>query len=364
MREIGKEELNDIAVGAAVLGTGGGGDPYIGKLMAIQAVEEYGPITLLDPDELNDDDLILPGAMMGAPTVLVEKVPSGDEVFNAFESLENYLGEEVKATMPIEAGGVNSMIPFALAARMGIPVVDADGMGRAFPELQMVTFTIYGASATPMALADEKGNNLILNTIDNKWTEDLARGATVTMGGSVMIANYPLSGEKVKEAGIKNIVTFAEEIGRAIRTAKNKKTDPVKALKEVTGGFPLFEGKVVDIKRKTKGGFARGEAEIEGINSYNGQTLTLNFQNEHLVAKVDEEVIASVPDLITVHDKETGQPITTEGMKYGNRVLVMGIPCTDKWRCEKGLELVGPKYFGYDIEYTPIEELASKKGSE
>lgn len=356
MRKIGKKELEDIALGAAVLGTGGGGDPYIGKLMAIQAVEENGPITLLEASDLDDDDLVLPGAMMGAPTVLVEKVPSGDEVFNAFQSLENYLGKEVKATMPIEAGGVNSMIPFALAANLDIPVIDADGMGRAFPELQMVTFSIIGASSTPMALADEKGNNLLLNTIDNKWTEDLARGATVKMGGSVMIAIYPLSGSEVKEAGIKNVVTYAENIGKAIRKAKENKTDPVKALKEVTDGYQLFEGKVVDIKRETKGGFAQGNAEIKGINEYSDQKLTLNFQNEHLVAKLDGEVIASVPDLITVHDKETGQPITTEGMKYGNRVIVMGTPCSEKWRCEKGLELVGPKYFGYDIEYVPVEE--------
>ena len=36
MRQIGKDNLEDIAIGAAVLGTGGGGDPYIGKLMAQQ----------------------------------------------------------------------------------------------------------------------------------------------------------------------------------------------------------------------------------------------------------------------------------------------------------------------------------------
>jgi len=360
MRKIGTEELEDIALGATVLGTGGGGDPYIGKLMAIQAIEEYGSVTLLDPDELDDEDLIVPTSGMGAPTILIEKVPNGDEVFKAFQSLEKYLGKEIKATMPIEAGGVNSMIPFALAARLGIPIVDADGMGRAFPELQMVTFSIIGASSTPMALADEKGNNLILNTINNKWTEDLARGATITMGGSTFVASYPLSGSEVKEAGIRNIVSFSQEIGEAIRIAKENKTDPIEALQSVTGGFILFEGKVIDIKRETKGGFARGNAELEGINDYNGKTLTLNFQNEHLVAKVDGEVVASVPDLITVHDKETGQPITTEGMKYGNRVLVMGIPCTDKWRCEKGLEIVGPKYFGYDIDYIPVEELADQ----
>lgn len=70
---------------------------------------------------------------------------------------------------------MNSMLPIAAAARLGLPLVDADGMGRAFPELQMVTFTMAGVSATPMALVDEKGNSAIFNTITNKWTEELAR---------------------------------------------------------------------------------------------------------------------------------------------------------------------------------------------
>ncbi len=356
MRKLDVEAIQDIAVGAAILGTGGGGDPYIGKLMAIQAIEEYGPITLLDPEEIDDDDLIVPSAMMGAPTVLVEKVPSGEEVFNSFQALENYLGKKIKATMPIEAGGVNSMIPLALAAKLGLPVVDVDGMGRAFPELQMVTFSTIGVSATPMVISDEKGNNLLINTINNKWTEDLARGATITMGGSVMIAIYPMNGKQIKDVGVKNIVSFTEKIGKTLRTAKQNNENPVEALVDVTGGYPFFEGKIVDIDRKTKEGFARGTARIEGINKHKGDQLILNFQNEHLVAKVNGKVAVSVPDLITVHDIETGLPITTEGMRYGSRIMVMGIPCSDIWRTEAGLELVGPKYFGYDIEYKPVEE--------
>lgn len=357
MRKLNSQSIEDIAVGAAILGTGGGGDPYIGKLMALSAIEDYGPITLLDPEELDDDDFIVPSAMMGAPTVLVEKVPSGEEIFRSFNALSNYMGKEIRATMPLEAGGVNSMVPLALAAKLGLPVVDGDGMGRAFPELQMVTFSIIGVSATPMVISDEKGNSLVLNTINNKWTEDLARGATVTMGGAVMIALYPMSGKQFKDGGIKRIITYAEEIGKALRTAKARNQSPINAIKEITKGHLVFSGKITDIDRKTVGGFARGTALIEGIDDWQGQRAALEFQNEHLVCRVNETVLVSVPDLITVHDLETGYPITTEGMRYGQRVLIMGMPCNEKWRTEKGLELVGPAYFGYkDIEFIPIEK--------
>ena len=154
MRKIGLSEIEDIALGASLLGAGGGGDPYIGKLVAMGAVKERGPVTLLDPEEIPDDALVVPIAMMGAPTILGEKGVGGKEYEVLYNMISQYYGKKIFAFMPIEAGGVNSMLPIAAAARLGLPMVDADGMGRAFPELQMVTFTMAGISATPMALVD------------------------------------------------------------------------------------------------------------------------------------------------------------------------------------------------------------------
>lgn len=136
MEKIDLQAVEDIAVGAALLGTGGGGDPYVGKLMAIQSIQRNGPVELIDVENIPDDALVVPVAMMGAPTVLVEKVPSGKEIFKAFDSLQSFLGKEVYAVLPIEAGGVNSMIPIMVAGERKVPLVDVDGMGRAFPELQ------------------------------------------------------------------------------------------------------------------------------------------------------------------------------------------------------------------------------------
>ncbi|EQB34649.1 MULTISPECIES: DUF917 domain-containing protein [Virgibacillus] len=357
MRYIGKQEIEDIAVGAALLGTGGGGDPYIGKLMALQAIEEKGPIQLLSVEEVPDDALVVPSAMMGAPTVMIEKVPSGKEAVGAFESLQAYLGKNVFATMPIEAGGVNSLLPFALAAELGLPVIDADGMGRAFPELQMVTFFLEGISATPMVLADEKGNSSLLQTVNNVWAERIARSATVEMGGSVMLSIYPMEGKQVKQSAIHQILQLEERIGRTIREAKQFDYDPIAEILSITNGFQLFQGKVIDIDRKTESGFARGMATIEGTDNYQDQQLYLKFQNEHLLAETKDNVLCMTPDLIAVLDSDTGLPITTEGLRYGSRCVVIGLPCDRKWRTEKGIETTGPRYFGYDLDYTPVEKL-------
>lgn len=356
MRLIYPENLEDIALGAAVLGTGGGGDPYIGKLLAIQSIREYGPVTLVSADEIPDDCLTAHAAMMGAPTVMVEKLPRGEEIVTAFLALQTYLGRRIDYVACAEAGGLNSTMPFTVAARLGLPLVDADGMGRAFPELQMVTPTMYGISATPLAMADEKGNSAIINTIDNHWTETVARSITIDMGCTAMIAGVSMSGRELKESMVHGTLTKCEEIGRTIREAQASHRDPIAAILEVTGGFRVFKGKVADLRRRTERGFARGEAKIQGIDEDEGSELVLHFQNEHLVAIRDGEIIVSVPDLLAVLDAETGMPITTEGLRYGFRVVVIGIPCDAKWRTPAGLELVGPRYFGYDIDYVPIEQ--------
>src|SRR5436309_3671486 len=93
-RMIGVADLDDIAVGGAILGTGGGGDPYIGKLMAQQAIRRNGKVALVDIDQMPDDSLIVPGCMMGAPTVMTEKLPEGRELATAFRKLEAFLGRK------------------------------------------------------------------------------------------------------------------------------------------------------------------------------------------------------------------------------------------------------------------------------
>src|SRR5437016_3118936 len=270
MRTVVEADLEDLAVGAAVLGTGGGGNPYIGKLLAQQAIRQHGPVTLVDVDEVPDDALVVPSAMMGAPTVMVEKLPRGDEIIRAFKPLEEYLGRPITHTVSIEAGGLNSTTPFGVAAQMKIPLVDADGMGRAFPEIQMVTPTLYGVSATPMALADEKGNHVLLETPDNFWTERLSRAVTIQMGCSANIALYAMQGAIAKRALVKGTLSLARDIGHTLQTCRAHKRDPIEALTALLRGRRLCEGKITDVRRRTERGFARGEMDIAGTGRDSG----------------------------------------------------------------------------------------------
>ncbi|HVX81052.1 MAG: DUF917 domain-containing protein [Devosia sp.] len=354
LRTVHAEDLEDIATGGAILGTGGGGDPYVGKLMAQQAILKHGPVKLVDIAELPDDALIVPVCMMGAPTVMTEKLPQGDELMRAFRELERLLGKKIDAVLCGEAGGVNSTTPFVVAAASGLPLVDGDGMGRAYPELQMVTFTMHGVSATPMVLCDDKGNSLVLDTVSNAWTERLARAATVEMGGSALLAFYSMDGATAKKAVVRGTLSLCARLGETLRQAKAAHGEPVEAVKQLLGANEIFHGRVRDIERRTVGGFARGTAQFEGVEEWKGHTFRLEFQNEFLMAERDGAILVTTPDLITVLDAESGNPVTADSLRYGLRLKALAFPSNPQWRTPEGIALVGPRYFGYDTDYTPF----------
>lgn len=359
MRLLTEESIDKIAIGAGVLGTGGGGDPYVGKLLAKQAIRKYGPVQLISIDELDDDALVVPVSGMGAPTITIEKLLSEIELTAPLEKMEELLGKKVDVIIPIEIGGINSLMPIAVAAQKRLPILDADAMGRAFPEAQMVTFYLAGYESSPVTMADEKGNTVVIYPKDGIWSERIARTVTIEMGGSSSVSDYALSGKEVKTAAVENTLTVAEKIGKILLENRSNAQVGIQNILEELNGFKLFEGKIIDIKRELKGGFTRGHAYFKGINNYSGDYSIL-FQNEHLIAKKDDEILCTTPDLIAVLDLETGIPITTERMKYGSRVVVVAFPCNYQWRTEKGLEVAGPKYFGYEVEYRAVEEIQGK----
>ena len=353
LRTIHAEDLEDIAIGGAILGTGGGGDPYVGKLMAQEAIRKHGPVKLVDVEELPDDALVVPVCMMGAPTVMTEKLPQGEELMNAFRQLEKVLGRKIDAVLCGEAGGINSTTPFVVAAASGLPLVDGDGMGRAYPELQMETFTLHGVSATPMVLCDDKGNSLVLETVSNGWTERLARAATVEMGGSALLAFYPMNGEVAKKAVVRGTLSLCVNLGRTLRETRTAHADPVAAITKLLGASVIFNGRVTDVDRRTIGGFARGSARFDGLDEWKGHSFKLDFQNEFLMAERDGRIICTTPDLITLLEAETGAPVTADSLRYGLRLMALAFPCNPQWQTPAGIALVGPRYFGYDTDYRP-----------
>ncbi len=347
------DDIEALCLGATLLGTGGGGDPYIAKLMTHQAIEDHGEVEVIDATDLPEDALVLTTAIIGAPTVILEKIPAGTEFVAGIRALAAYLGKEPAAIMSIEVGGLNTLLPVAAAAEMGLPVVNADSMRRAFPQIEMTTFTLAGLPAGPLSIADEKGNQCVFETTTNQIAETLARTAVIQLGLANAISCYPLTAGQVAEHAIQGSLTYCTEVGRMLERVKAGEDGAWEAFLDRSESVHVFSGKVVDLDRRTTDGFARSTIILEHLDDL-ARTMRIEVQNENLIAFEDGEAIVTVPNLICLLDSDTFDPITTETLAYGNRVLVIAMPCAPEWHQDGMLDLVGPRAFGYDVDYVEM----------
>ncbi|MCA9915251.1 MAG: DUF917 domain-containing protein, partial [Anaerolineae bacterium] len=260
LTEVTLDDIRPIAIGAGILGTGGGGNPYLGSLHLASIVRQHGPQQILDPLQLPDDALVCVAGNIGAPTVSIEKLPEGTEMLRALRLLEAHIGRPFDAVAIAEIGGANSMQPLIAGLQAGIPTIDSDSMGRAFPELQMSSFLL-GSSATvvPIAMVDAADNAAVIPaTINDKWAERVARNIAVSMGARAGLVDTIMTGKQVRESGIHYTLTLAHHLGLTVLEAQKQKSDVPSVIAAVLDGQVLFRGKIADVMRRTSKGFARG----------------------------------------------------------------------------------------------------------
>jgi DUF917 family protein len=354
-REITLDDIESLAVGAWVLGTGGGGSPYLGLLNMRALYKEGHRVRLMPASDLADDDWVAAVSNMGAPLVGQERLTDSRTIARAVELMESHIAREFRGIMSLEIGGGNSIQPLMAAAHLGRPVIDSDMMGRAYPEAQMTSVAVGDLKPCPLTSVDVRGLESVVEQVPTwKWMERVSRKICTEYGSIASTCKAPRTGAEVKKWGIHGTTTKAIAIGRAVREAQRRHDDPVSAILAVEPGKLLYKGKVVDVERRATEGFLRGRARFEGMDDWKGSALELNFQNEWIVAWLDGTPIAMSPDLICVLDTVAGEAVGTETIRYGQRVTVIALPPPPIFLTPKGLQHVGPRAFGYDIDFKSV----------
>ncbi len=368
MRTLNKQNLEDIVVGCSFLGTGGGGSMPHGMKRIYDDLEAGLVFKLMSPQEMNDDDYAAAPYGVGstAPPTEAEKekyakLPHIKEepTAVAFRLLEKYLNKKFVATIAGEIGPGNTPAAMSAAAHIGIAQLDADTVGRAAPEIDQNVVLAAGLTITPAAGATAYGDEMILAKIAaTSREEDFFRAAsTVSMG--IGVTDTPIAGRDAKRQGVlvQGSITHAEEVGKAFRIAVENHRDPLQAVLDAGKGYRLFEGTIVDYSWKDVGGYLVGDVTISGSGKYQGSTFKIAYKNENLVSWRDGKFSVTCPDLITMVMKDSAKAVSNPEFEKGKETVVIGFISPSNWRTKLGLELFGPRRFGFDTPYVPIEEM-------
>lgn len=351
---IGPDDIEAVGLGAAVLSAGGASFPYIESLVAKDLLHECAPVEMRSATQLADESRVALVAVVGAPLVLFERFADPEHFSRPVRLIARHLGVSFQAVMPYEIGSMNALIPLMVAARLGLPLVDADTLGRSFPETCMSAFAIAGVDMTPLAVSDIRLNDVIVERTTNaRWTEALLRTLATTFGSVIAICGAH-TGREIKDHAFHGTYSRAARIGTALLKARTNRADPVAALLATEQGSELMRGKVVDVERRTTDGFVRGSARIEATGERSPAIVT--FQNEYSLVERRGRRCGMVPDLLVVLDEERGEPIGTEALRYGQRVAVLRFPPMERHLTAHALAAVGPRSFGFDFDYENVDQ--------
>lgn len=356
MKKLTHQDLTDLVEGAAIFSSGGGGDPQIGLNIVERLVESRCSVRLIDPKEVPDNEMMINFACVGATANAAYHSEAAVKTLNA---LEGFLGRKAFAVIPVELGGFNTLAAVDVAARRGIPIVDADGAGRAVPEVHLKVYTLDDIPLAPMAVADVDAGNMVLvkHTSDSKAAERIARTLAAEWNQTVYTARRVLTGKQVKISPVQNTLSMSIRVGMLLRKA----VDPIKAILKETDGFMLFDGIVSKSEQETRNGFTWTTLKLKETHGKKRALFEMKAKNEFLVAYKDGKLAAMAPDIITAVKHDDGRCVSAEKVKKGDKLVVLGIPAPSKWRSEKGLRLwqEALQRSGINERYTPIERLAS-----
>lgn len=369
--KLNKEDMDALLIGFSILGTGGGGDPEWGRKILENDFQNNRACEIVDIEDVEDDAFVCSGGIMGSVMALENMsydaiVADWEDDFvliTAFKEMESIMGKKLDYIIPFEAGGLNTPVIMSLAARMGIPMINGDALGRSAPETQMTSFIGHNIALNPMPLVDAHGNTIVvMNSKESTYADEIGR-FVVTKGGSLGgNAHYPMSGKDLKRSCVPGTITQSLEIGKTIIGAREKGKNPVEAFRKIVKGIMLFTGEIEEVFGEDKGGFYLTNVKIRGNNEFENNIAKMVIKNETMVIWINEEIKCIFPDMAFILNPQTGDGLMSSKLETGMPINIIGTPCHERLReslaSEEGKKAFGGARYGYDeLQYTPFEEL-------
>ncbi len=343
MRALTLDDLPALLRGSQFLGGGGGGYPDTYVPLIVRALERRGPVPMLDVDELPDEALCVPIGMIGSSSISSELMAAGDEVERLLAVIRQRYPQQPAALSWFEAAGGNGLFPLLAAAVTGLPLVDCDGMGRAFSQLTQTTFRAAGQPLAPLILAGRFGDVVVIER-ESSRVEQVARALVEPSGGWLIAAWHVQTAASLASDGIAGAGSALLRIGEASLTARPAEPQH---LARALGGRHLGSGRLIEMTG------ARPGREVELVvrtEPSPERLLRIVGRDESLLVLQDGQVVATVPDVIVLINRDGGTPVDLERARPGLFLDVVVLPAPRQWLAPDALPRVDPRAHGYDID--------------
>ncbi|HBQ97845.1 MAG TPA: hypothetical protein DD761_04845 [Cyanobacteria bacterium UBA11691] len=399
---LNREELKNIANGACIYGSGGGGaatliDPLIEVILEVAKQKKATTLEVVDLNTLNDNAGIAIPAAAGSPASAEDRDFAGKltkEALKAFNELkdkeEQHTEKKITHVLAVEVGVINTLIPIYVAVESGLPLIDGAGGLRSFPILPLSSFASQNIPVSPLVLASPE--KTITYTIESSDTTPGAEAAaaeapmrgilsTPDFGNMAGIAFWTMTGLDAKKATVRCTLTKAKELGQVLQEAKDSGIDPVDAvLGQMTGSRKLLEkGRLDYAENSTSGSLDYLKVFFKKVKAENAKDteqetyVRIYAVNENLIAWNDQNTspIAIGPALMCY--------LTCDGDVFTNAdletikdkdIAIIGAPPQNLQKSPSGyIEYVIDCYLsilhgiGYGGAYADIEDLPDPEGS-
>ncbi|MBM7520438.1 DUF917 domain-containing protein [Nocardioides nitrophenolicus] len=336
-RRIEREDVDAFAAGAAILGAGGGGDVRVGAHLLRHLLAERS-LRLVPAADLPPDGIVVHTGAVGSPDVISERLLSPVDLARAAAAVAEQVMGPIRAAAAFEIGGLNALVGAIGAIELGLPFVDGDLMGRAFPKLTQNTLALNGVAPVPLAVASPAGDVVVVPLMGPRAVEPILAGITAGMGGAASVAGYPIAAGDLDRMGVRGSVSACIELGRRFLAARSA------ALPVLIGdlGARLHGvGRVEEIVPRS----STAPGTLTVIDGGDGAVVRVDHQEEFLATTVDGVPGASTPDVVAVLDNRSRRPLQVEEVRVGQAVVVCSLPALHTWPAS-ARHLVGPSAFG------------------
>ncbi|MFB8387676.1 DUF917 family protein [Microbacterium sp. NPDC055910] len=348
----GPADAADLAAGAQLLASGGGGEVATAELLLTStlaaAAHDGRGLTVVAAKDLAPDDLIVHVGIAGSPDVFAERLIDPRDVAAAVRMMERRLQRRVAAIGVIEIGGLNALLAPISAITMDLPLIDGDIMGRAFPFIEQTTLARAGHRPDPLVLTSPSGDVAVYEGRTPAARQRLLLSGIAAMGGLAAVAMYPVTASQLSADGISGSVTAARSYGRRYREhIATDRSGDLDAIALAIGAHPIGRARIDEVIARN--GPDIGSASLHDVTD--GSILRLDYLEEYVLVSSDGVAVAAAPNVIIAIDHTTFRPLLSHELRTGNTVLLMSLPALHEWG-DTTADLVGPGAYGIHFEET------------